>query len=261
MAKPRRTSKQSKANRGNFSRHRAGPDRRPRDRGRRRAIHHARAHAVRGEGRAAGGGRTRRRDRRAAVRSEPSAARQDAGPAGAASRAAHAAEHRAGPDQQPDAVVGHARRAADRRSAAGYRRNGTASRRSPRSTARPGATQPRRSRAERTAATATASRRRAPKAPRPRHARRRPRRPRPATRTPATSCRWARTRPQADAEQQRARLGFQGFESKVTQRDAGGVTYYRVRIGPFAKFEDMNTARQRLSDAGVDTAVIRFSKQ
>ena len=66
---------------------------------------------------------------------------------------------------------------------------------------------------------------------------------------------------QADAEQQRARLGFQGFESKVTERDAGGVTYYRVRIGPFTKFEDMNNVRQRLSDAGVDTAVIRFSKQ
>jgi cell division protein FtsN len=66
---------------------------------------------------------------------------------------------------------------------------------------------------------------------------------------------------QGDAEQQRARLGFQGFESKVTQRDAGNVTYYRVRIGPFAKFEDMNGVRQRLSDAGIDTAVIRFSKQ
>ena len=65
----------------------------------------------------------------------------------------------------------------------------------------------------------------------------------------------------ADAEQQRARLAFQGFESKVTQRDAGGVTYYRVRVGPFAKFEDMNSVRQRLSDAGVDTAVIRFTKQ
>ncbi|SEI53490.1 SPOR domain-containing protein [Paraburkholderia diazotrophica] len=65
----------------------------------------------------------------------------------------------------------------------------------------------------------------------------------------------------ADAEQQRARLAFQGFESKVTQRDAGGVTYYRVRIGPFSKFEEMNTTRQRLSDAGVDTAVIRFTKQ
>ncbi|MFX1763245.1 SPOR domain-containing protein [Paraburkholderia sp. A1RI-2L] len=65
----------------------------------------------------------------------------------------------------------------------------------------------------------------------------------------------------ADAEQQRARLAFQGFESKVTQRDAGGVTYYRVRIGPFSKFEDMNSNRQRLSDAGIDTAVIRFTKQ
>ncbi|WP_322010468.1 SPOR domain-containing protein [Paraburkholderia sp. J12] len=65
----------------------------------------------------------------------------------------------------------------------------------------------------------------------------------------------------ADAEQQRARLAFQGFESKVTQRDAGGVTYYRVRIGPFGKFEDMNSTRQRLSDAGIDTAVIRFTKQ
>ena len=65
----------------------------------------------------------------------------------------------------------------------------------------------------------------------------------------------------ADAEQQRARLAFQGFESKVTQRDAGGITYYRVRIGPFSKFDDMNSNRQRLSDAGIDTAVIRFTKQ
>ena len=65
----------------------------------------------------------------------------------------------------------------------------------------------------------------------------------------------------ADAEQQRARLAFQGFESKVSQRDAGGVTYFRVRIGPFSKFEEMNATRQRLSDAGIDTAVIRFAKQ
>ena len=65
----------------------------------------------------------------------------------------------------------------------------------------------------------------------------------------------------ADAEQQRARLAFQGFESKVSQRDAGGVTYFRVRIGPFSKFDEMNATRQRLSDAGIDTAVIRFTKQ
>ncbi|KUY48023.1 SPOR domain-containing protein [Burkholderia sp. RF2-non_BP3] len=66
---------------------------------------------------------------------------------------------------------------------------------------------------------------------------------------------------EGDAEQQRARLGFQGFESKVSKRDVSGVTYFRVRVGPFSKFEDMNSARQRLSDAGVDTAVIRFTKQ
>ncbi|KFG95475.1 cell division protein [Burkholderia paludis] len=66
---------------------------------------------------------------------------------------------------------------------------------------------------------------------------------------------------EGDAEQQRARLGFQGFESKVSKRDVSGVTYFRVRVGPFSRFEDMNSARQRLSDAGVDTAVIRFTKQ
>ncbi|MGS0896478.1 SPOR domain-containing protein [Burkholderia stagnalis] len=66
---------------------------------------------------------------------------------------------------------------------------------------------------------------------------------------------------EGDAEQQRARLGFQGFESKVSKRDVSGVTYFRVRVGPFSKFDDMNSARQRLSDAGVDTAVIRFTKQ
>jgi cell division protein FtsN len=65
----------------------------------------------------------------------------------------------------------------------------------------------------------------------------------------------------SDAEQQRARLAFQGFESKVTQRVAGGATYYRVRIGPFSKFEDMNVTRQRLSEAGIDTSVIRLPKE
>ncbi|RKP58751.1 cell division protein [Pararobbsia silviterrae] len=65
---------------------------------------------------------------------------------------------------------------------------------------------------------------------------------------------------EGDAEQQRARLAFQGFESKVTRRDAAGVTYFRVRVGPFTKFNDMNAARQKLSDAGIDTVVIRFQK-
>jgi cell division protein FtsN len=68
-------------------------------------------------------------------------------------------------------------------------------------------------------------------------------------------------RTQADAEQQRARLALLGFDAHVTRRDSGVVTFFRVRMGPFAKFDDMNNARQRLSNAGVDTAVIRFTRQ
>lgn len=64
-----------------------------------------------------------------------------------------------------------------------------------------------------------------------------------------------------DAQQQRAKLALQGFESTVSQRDSGGITYYRVRVGPFAKFDEMNNARQQLSNAGIDAAVIRFTKQ
>ncbi len=61
----------------------------------------------------------------------------------------------------------------------------------------------------------------------------------------------------ADAEQQRARLALQGFESKVTRYESAGILYYRVRLGPFTRFEQMNQARLRLTDAGIDTAIIR----
>ncbi|UAW64077.1 SPOR domain-containing protein [Mycoavidus sp. HKI] len=61
----------------------------------------------------------------------------------------------------------------------------------------------------------------------------------------------------ADAEQQRAKLALQGFESKVTRYENAGILYYRVRLGPFTRFEQMNQARLRLTDAGIDTAIIR----
>ncbi|UDG83342.1 SPOR domain-containing protein [Candidatus Vallotia lariciata] len=66
-----------------------------------------------------------------------------------------------------------------------------------------------------------------------------------------------------DAEQKRAELELQRFESKITQRNVGEVVYYRVRIGPFSSFEDedMNNLHHRLSVAGIDTIVIRVAKQ
>ena len=36
-----------------------------------------------------------------------------------------------------------------------------------------------------------------------------------------------------DAEQQRARLAMLGVESRLTEREQGGRTVYRVRVGPF----------------------------
>ncbi|MDM8355350.1 SPOR domain-containing protein [Pandoraea communis] len=66
---------------------------------------------------------------------------------------------------------------------------------------------------------------------------------------------------QTDAEQLRAKLALSGFEAKVTQRDANGLTLYRVRLGPYGKLDEMNHVRQRLQDGGYDTAVIRFTKQ
>lgn len=66
---------------------------------------------------------------------------------------------------------------------------------------------------------------------------------------------------QTDAEQLRAKLALSGFEAKVTQRDANGLTLFRVRLGPYGKLDEMNHVRQRLQDGGYDTAVIRFTKQ
>lgn len=62
------------------------------------------------------------------------------------------------------------------------------------------------------------------------------------------------------AEQQRARLGLQGFESKIMRSDVNGTTYYRVRLGPFARQEDMNAARQHLAGVGIDTTIIKDAK-
>lgn len=65
----------------------------------------------------------------------------------------------------------------------------------------------------------------------------------------------------ADAEAQRAQIALQGFEAKVSQHDSGNITYYRVRIGPLTQFDQMNSVRRQLSDAGIGTVVIRFRKE
>lgn len=67
-------------------------------------------------------------------------------------------------------------------------------------------------------------------------------------------------RDKADAESARAKLALLGFEAKVTERTADSGVLYRVRIGPFEQAEAMNRTRSKLSDNGVDAAIVRIPR-
>jgi len=67
-------------------------------------------------------------------------------------------------------------------------------------------------------------------------------------------------RDQNDAESARAKLALLGFEAKVTERTADSGVLYRVRIGPFDHAEAMNRTRSKLSDNGVDAAIVRIPR-
>lgn len=63
-----------------------------------------------------------------------------------------------------------------------------------------------------------------------------------------------------DAESLRGKLALLGFEAKVSDTQTDNGTLHRVRIGPFAQTEAMNRLRSKLSDNGVDVAVVRIGK-
>ena len=51
-----------------------------------------------------------------------------------------------------------------------------------------------------------------------------------------------------------------GVAANIAERQSDLGTLYRVRVGPFADIETMNRTRVRLSDNGVDVAVVRVPK-
>lgn len=67
-------------------------------------------------------------------------------------------------------------------------------------------------------------------------------------------------RERVDAESARAKLALLGFEAKVSERPSDNGTLYRVRIGPIAQQEAVNRMRSKLSDSGVDAAIVRIAK-
>ncbi len=64
----------------------------------------------------------------------------------------------------------------------------------------------------------------------------------------------------ADAENAKAKLALLGFSASIAERQSDNATLYRVRIGPFGQLETMNRIRSKLSDNGVDVAVVRIPK-
>lgn len=63
-----------------------------------------------------------------------------------------------------------------------------------------------------------------------------------------------------DAEATKAKLALMGVAATIAERKSELGTLYRVRVGPFNEVEAMNRARVRLSDNGVDAAVVRVPK-
>jgi len=63
----------------------------------------------------------------------------------------------------------------------------------------------------------------------------------------------------ADAERKRAQLALLGVEARVQAVDYENEKYYRVKIGPIQNLNELNTIRERLLNAHVDTTMSRVS--
>lgn len=65
---------------------------------------------------------------------------------------------------------------------------------------------------------------------------------------------------QGAADNAKAKLALLGFEAKITERSNDNGTMYHVRLGPFTQVDTMNRMRGKLSENGVDVAIIRSTK-
>lgn len=62
-----------------------------------------------------------------------------------------------------------------------------------------------------------------------------------------------------DADNQKAKLALMGFEAKVEATEIEGKgTVHRVRIGPYARLDDINRVRTTLAQNGVEASLVRM---
>jgi len=59
-----------------------------------------------------------------------------------------------------------------------------------------------------------------------------------------------------EADNMKAKLALLGFEARVMPTERTGTTLYRVRVGPYARAEDLNRVRERLTENGIQPTVV-----
>ena len=64
-----------------------------------------------------------------------------------------------------------------------------------------------------------------------------------------------------DADNQKAKLAFMGVEAVVQQVMVQDKTYYRVRVGPYNKIDELNKTRTELAKAGIEASLAKNTKE
>ncbi len=60
-----------------------------------------------------------------------------------------------------------------------------------------------------------------------------------------------------DADNQKANLALMGLEASVQQVMVQDKTYYRVRLGPFGRVEEVNKVRADLAKSGIEASLVK----
>lgn len=64
----------------------------------------------------------------------------------------------------------------------------------------------------------------------------------------------------SDAEAAKAKLALIGVEASITEKSGDGGVLHRVRVGPFDHADAVNKMRNKLSESGVEAAIVRSAK-
>jgi cell division protein FtsN len=62
------------------------------------------------------------------------------------------------------------------------------------------------------------------------------------------------------AEAQRAKVAMLGWEARISEREQAGRQVFRVRVGPYARRDDADRAREKLDSAGLQTTMVRVQR-